>query len=146
MYNKIFISYVSEDRQYAEKLHSALIENGFEPWMDKKDLLPGQDWDFQIRTALNKANFIIILLSSTSVTKRSYIQREFRIALEYYQEKLDSDIYIIPVKIDKCEIPDKLAKFQWVEYDSVDSIDKIIKAIEHQRAVIIAEEEKKNKK
>lgn len=46
MYNKIFISYATEDYPYADSLHSFLSGNGFKPWMDKKDLLPGQNWEF----------------------------------------------------------------------------------------------------
>ncbi|MBK7669560.1 MAG: toll/interleukin-1 receptor domain-containing protein [Sphingobacteriaceae bacterium] len=39
MYNKVFISYATEDYQYADNLHDFLSKNGFEPWMDKKNLL-----------------------------------------------------------------------------------------------------------
>jgi|SRR4051794_1638276 hypothetical protein len=102
MYNKVFISYAKEDKNTAEKLYDFLTLYHYEPWLDKKKLLPGQDWNTEIRLALKRADFIVMLLSRTSVEKRGFVQREFKLALEYYEEKLDSDIYIIPCKIDDC--------------------------------------------
>ena len=78
MLNKVFISYASEDFQYAENLYNYLLSNGYKPWMDKKNLSPGQDWDFFIQQELKIADFIVLLLSSTSVSKRGYIQKEFK--------------------------------------------------------------------
>lgn len=141
MYNKVFISYATEDYQYAEKLYNFLGENSFVPWMDKKNLLPGQSWDLMIQQALRNADFILLLLSSTSVNKRGYVQREFKQAVIYCEEKLDSDIYIIPLKIDACEPPEKLKKFQWVEYSAEDAFEKILTSLNLQRSQIIKEEE-----
>lgn len=141
MYNKVFISYATEDYQYAEKLYNFLGENSFVPWMDKKNLLPGQSWDLMIQQALRNADFILLLLSSTSVNKRGYVQREFKQAVIYCEEKLDSDIYIIPLKIDACEPPEKLKKFQWVEYSAEDAFEKILTSLNLQRSQILKEEE-----
>lgn len=133
MYDKVFISYANEDYNSAEKLYDFLSLYRYDPWLDKKRLLPGQNWNMEIKLALRKADFIVLLLSKTSVAKRGFIQREFKLALEYCEEKLDSDIYIIPCKIDDCEIPDKLAKFQWVELKKPDSFELILDALNLQR-------------
>ncbi|MFE3872200.1 TIR domain-containing protein [Flavobacterium sp. ZS1P70] len=133
MHDKVFISYAKEDFAFAEKLHDFLEENSFRPWLDKKALLPGQDWNFIIRKALREANYIILLLSSNSVQKRGYIQREFKLALEYYEEKLEEDIYLIPLKINDCEVPDRLSKFQWVEYDSKNCFNLVLTSLSIQR-------------
>lgn len=139
MFDKIFLSYAKEDYRFAEKLYSHLESLNLKPWLDKKKLLPGQDWNFVLRKELKEANFIILLLSKNSVTKRGYVQREFRLALEYYEEKLDDDIYLIPLKIDDCQVPDKLSKFQWVEFK--EGFESISKAIEIQRKKYITYEE-----
>lgn len=134
MNDKVFISYAKEDYETAERLFNFLNINRFDPWIDKKKLLPGQDWNTEIRLALRKADFIVILLSKTSVAKRGYVQREFRLALEYCEEKLDTDIYIIPCKIDDCEVPEKLSKYQWVELNNKDSFELILSSLNLQRA------------
>jgi len=133
MYDKVFISYAKEDNQTAEKLFDFLALNRYDPWLDKKRLLPGQDWNTEIRLALKKADFIVVLLSKISVAKRGFVQREFKFALEYCEEKLDSDIYIIPCKIDDCEVPDKLSKFQWAELSKPDSFELILNSLNFQR-------------
>lgn len=135
-HNKIFISYAKEDINYAEKLYNFLLSKNYDPWLDKKKLLVGQDWQFFIQDALQKADFIILLLSKTSVSKRGFVQKEFRKALEYCEYKLDSDIYVIPIKIDDCDVPMNLQKFQWLEYHN-NAFEQITKAIEVQQKVLL---------
>lgn len=140
MYNKVFISYATEDYQYADKLHGFLSENGFSLWMDKKDLLPGNNWLYEIQVQLRKADFVILLFSHNSVNKRTTVQKEFNLAMQYCEERLDSDIYIIPVKIDDCEPAEKFKKIQWIDYSSTDAFEKILKSLNLQRSSIIKEE------
>jgi hypothetical protein len=143
MYRRIFISYATEDFLYAEKLYKYLESKEFRPWMDKIDLLPGQNWDYVIQQELRKADFIILLLSDISSKKRGYVQKEFNQALIYCEEKLESDIFIIPILINPCNIPDKLLKFQWVNYSSDDTFDKIFLSINTQREILINEKNQK---
>lgn len=135
-YNNIFISYAKEDINYAENLYDFLHSKSYNPWLDKKKLNVGQNWEFHIQDALHKADFIILLLSTKSVNKRGYVQREFRKALEYCEYKLDSDIFVIPLKIDDCEVPMNLQKFQWIDYDN-NAFDQIEKSIEIQRKLLL---------
>lgn len=139
MYNKVFISYASEDIDYANRLYAFLIQKNYKPWLDKNDLIPGQQWEIIIQSELRKSDFIILLLSNKSVLKRGYVQQEFNTAVKYCQEKLDEDIYIIPVKIDNCDIPEKLSKFQWVDYSDNDSFQKILSALSSQKEKLLKE-------
>ena len=74
-----------------------------------------------------------MLLSETSVKKRGYVQREFKIALQHFEEKLDDDIYLIPLKINECNIPDNLSGFQWIEYETQDCFNQILESLTVQR-------------
>jgi len=142
MHDKVFISYAKEDYKFANELYDFLKENGFKPWLDKKELLPGQDWNHTIRKALREANYIILLLSNISVQKRGYVQREFKTALDFVDEKLEDDIYLIPLKINDCQAPEKLSKFQWIEYDSDSCFIKILQSLNLQRGKYIDYERK----
>lgn len=133
MFDKVFISYAKEDHELAEKLFDYLLENGFNPWLDKRKLLPGQQWDFEIKKGLREANYVILLLSSNSVKKRGYVQREFKLALKYYEEKLEDDIYLIPIKLNKCEVPENLTSFQWTELTEDASFEVILTSLNIQQ-------------
>lgn len=142
-YNRVFISYAKEDIAFAEKIYVFLQENEFDPWLDKKKLLPGNDWNFAIQDALHKADFIILLLSETSVSKRGYVQREFRKALDYCEDKLDSDIYVIPIKLNDCEVPLKLQRFQWIEFTNPEAYQLILQALSFQRNQLLEQKKKR---
>ena len=80
--------------------------------MDAHELKGGQNWDFEIKRALSRASLIVAFFSENSITKRGYVQRELKIALDKYSERLADDIYIIPVFLDDAEIPDQIKGVQ----------------------------------
>jgi hypothetical protein len=98
--------------------------------MDIKNILPGEKWQRSIQHALQQSQFFLACLSQTSVTKRSYLRREFREALEKRQEMLDSDIYLIPVRLEECEIPEELREHQGVDLFAEDGWTRIVKALQ----------------
>ena len=126
---KVFISYAREDIAYAVRLFVRLEEAGFRPWIDEHSLLPGESWGEAIDGAIRSADFFIACLSRDSVAKRGYVQREFRKALDLWTEKLDSDIYLIPVRLDDCEVPVALSRFQWVDFHHGAGWPDIMRAI-----------------
>src|SRR5689334_6765635 len=97
---QIFISYASEDRVKARELHQRLVAQGYKPWLDDEDLLPGQDFKLVIERSLTGSDFVILCLSQTSVAKRSFLQREFKWALDKRQEMRPEDIFVIPVRLE----------------------------------------------
>ena len=134
--NKVFISYAKEDFKFAKRLFDFLKLNHFSPWLDKECLMPGQNWDFEINKELRKADFIILLISKTSIKKRGYIQKEYKLALKFYEEKLEDDIYLLPLKIDNCEVPFGFEKFQWHELNGSYDFYKILDSLNYQRKKI----------
>jgi hypothetical protein len=101
---RIFISYASQDFAAVRVLYQRLkSEPWIEPWFDKENLLPGQDWELEIFKAIRKADIIIVCLSSESVAKEGYVQKEFKRALSLAEEKPEGTIFVIPLRLD--EIP-----------------------------------------
>jgi len=105
-FNKVFISYVGDNYDAAEELYDLFQNNDLDPWLDKKKLKIGQDWNLYIQEAIEKSDFIVMLFSTKSVLKRSFYQKELRTALRLVEEKLPTDIFILPVKVEDCEIPE----------------------------------------
>ncbi len=99
------------------ELHQKLAAEGWiEPWLDKDKILPGQQWQTVIEEAVETADIVIIFLSSHSVQKEGFVQRELRYAYLIAQEKPESTIFLIPVRLEDCLVPRSLRDFQWTDY------------------------------
>jgi len=99
----------------------------------------GSNWEYEIKTALKNSDFVILLLSSTSVRKRGYVQKEFKYALEYSENKLIDDIYIVPILLDDCKVPEHLTRFQWMEIVEGDFLNEILKSLNFQQKKYLIE-------
>jgi len=104
--SKIFISYAREDYETAELLHGRLIAEGFFPWMDKFSLRPGDDFHASIRTNIATSAAVIILCSKSALDKRGFFQREVKYAIDQSETIPYGKRFIIPVRLDDCQIND----------------------------------------
>jgi hypothetical protein len=112
----VFISYAHEDARFAERLYQDLKNAGLIPWRDKDAIRPGENWKIAIRRAIKNNRYFIPLFSSNSVEKIGYIQKEFKYAIDNYDKFPESQIYIIPARLDDCQIPyEKLEDIQYVD-------------------------------
>lgn len=125
----IFISYAREDGGKALDFYNRLKNVDFKPWIDLEDILPGEAWELKIRQILRQSDFLLICLSEKSVTKRGYIQREIRMAVEIAKEMPEGTIFLIPVRLEECEVPLSLSRYHWVDLFEPDGFDKLIRAI-----------------
>lgn len=132
---KVFISYAREDEEQARRLFDDLRTAGISPWFDKDSLLPGQRWKTAIEAAIRDCRFFIAVLSSNSINKRGYVQKELKDALEVLDEYPTSAIFIIPARLDNCApSDDRLGDLHWVDMfpNWSDGLARIIKTIESQ--------------
>lgn len=114
---KVFLSYASQDRLAIRELYQRLNSEGWiDPWFDKEMLRLGQHWTTVIEDALDEADVIIIFLSQNFVQKEGFIQRELNYAWELSLEKPRSTIFLIPFRLDECEVPRYLRSRQWGDY------------------------------
>lgn len=123
----VFISHASEDNPAAKRLTKRLKDDGFDPWLDLERLLPGQDWNLEIEKAMRESGAILLCFSEESVSKESYIQREYKRAMRIQEEKPEGTIFVIPVRLDECELPFYLREIQWVDYPA--GYDKLVTAL-----------------
>ncbi|NEQ27996.1 MAG: toll/interleukin-1 receptor domain-containing protein [Microcoleus sp. SIO2G3] len=103
---KIFLAHASEDKKLVREIYLKLVSSGFKLWLDEEDLVAGQNWRIEIPKAIRQSDIFIACLSQRFVQKQGYVQRELRLALDAYAEKPADTIYLIPLKLDDCEIPD----------------------------------------
>lgn len=127
---RVFLCYAREDKETVRDLYRQLRAAGCYPWMDVEDLTPGELWEATIRKAIKSSDFFVMCLSPHSVNKRGHIQREIKEALDQWKGTIESDIYLIPVRLAECELPDELRQFQWVNLFESDGWQKFLRAIQ----------------
>lgn len=72
---------------------------------------------------------MIICLSSSSVRKIGYVQTEIRRALDAAERQPEGSIFLIPVRLEECEIPQRLSRWQWVDFYRDDGHEKLMAAM-----------------
>ncbi len=133
---KVFISYAKDDEMIANKLCNDLEASGTKPWIDTRDLLPGEIWKHGIRRAVRESDYFLALLSHNSVSQKGYVHKEQKIALNLLDEFPENEIFVIPVRIEACEpYNDKLGELHRVDlfpsYD--DALKKILRVLGQKR-------------
>ena len=78
---QVFLCHAAEDRSRVRKLASRLRDDNIDVWLDQKHLLPGHDWELEIKKALRSSDAVVLCLSPIAVAKRGFVQREIRLAL-----------------------------------------------------------------
>lgn len=127
---KVFVSYAKEDRDLALKYYDLLLQEGAAPWMDVMHLLPGQNWEAEIDKAFSDANVVVLMLSKRSVNKRGFVQREANDAIERLRYKQPTDIYVIPLLLEPCEVPRHIAgRLQYVDLSTSGAWDQVRAAL-----------------
>jgi formylglycine-generating enzyme required for sulfatase activity len=136
---RIFLAHAREDKPQVRKLYADLKARRLDPWLDEVDLMPGQIWKTEIPNAIRHAEMFLACLSRQSIEKRGYVQREFRQALSAFAERPPGSIYLIPVRLDECDVPDleipdldlNLRDIQWVDLWQEGGLARLVAAIEH---------------
>lgn len=114
---RVFLCHASQDKPVVRELYQRLLAEGWiDPWLDEEKLLPGQDWNLEIEKAVETSDAVVVCVSSISISKEGYIQRELRRVLSIAEEKLEGAIFLLPVRLDECEIPRQLRDKQFLDY------------------------------
>lgn len=136
----LFVSYVRENKEVVQRLVTDLTARGEKVWWDS-EILPGQDWKREINKAI-KSSYAVIACFSEETDKRgqSGMFPELREAIKIYRELKPGSIFIIPVRLSECSVPDfqiddvnNLSALQYVDlfpesnWDS--GVEKICRAV-----------------
>ncbi len=129
---RIFISYAKEDIEIAKKIYIDLKTAGIDAWIDFEALRPGQKWKVAIQEAIENSAYFLALLSSNSVSKRGFVQKELKIAIEVLERFPDNDTFIIPIRLEDCKFThNQLVDLHWINlfesYD--DGLKQLLKVL-----------------
>jgi len=127
---QIFLCHSSDDKPAVRRLYRKLVEDGFRPWLDEEDLLPGQHWEREIPIAVKNSDVVIACLSRQSATKTGYVQKEIKFALDVADEQPEGTIFLIPLRLEQCEVPQRLSRLHWVDLFEATGYDKLVRALD----------------
>ncbi len=125
---KVFLCHAHADRDPVRTLYTRLTNDGVDAWFDKEKLLPGQDWELEIRKAVREADVVVVCLSK-QFNQRGFRQKEVRLALDTAMEMPEGEIFIIPARLEECDNLESLRKWHWVDLFEDDGYENVIRAL-----------------
>jgi hypothetical protein len=133
---KVFLSYSHTDREAVHALWARLKKDGFDVWLDKENLKPGQNWEYEIRNAILGSDVIIVCLSQSFNKQYGFRHEELKIALKKAKSLPDNQIFIIPTRLEKCDMPDSLQHLHRVDLFNEDGYKKLTQTLCEQAGLL----------
>ena len=125
----VFLVHTHADRRAVHGLYSRIVKDGIKAWLDVKNLLPGQDWKHEIRRAILISDIVIVCLSGRFTRHNGYCQEELRIALKKANSIPDGETFIIPARLEECDIPESLCRWHRVDLFKPGGYKKLIRSL-----------------
>lgn len=131
----IFFSYAKADRNIVETIYqkfcveTQLSDMQFKAWVDFKKIHPGEDYEGVIRKAIRSCDFFLAFMSPNSIRRRGLLQKEINDALDIWAGMMEDDIYLIPVLLEDCEVPERLRPLHHVKWFEEGGWSNLLEAI-----------------
>lgn len=133
---KVFLCHSRTDQDAVHALYVRLKKDGMDVWLDSEKLIPGQDWEHEIRKAIIRSQVVIVCLSRHFNKQKGYRHEELKIALEKADSLPDDGIFIIPARLEKCDLPNSLRHLHRVDLFEADGYKKLMQALRKRIALI----------
>jgi hypothetical protein len=114
----IFISYARPEQSIAETIEGYLLKSGFRVFRDVRNIPVGENWDTKIEDALRETEYMILLLSASSMPYRKEVHREWF----YFDQNRKR---ILPILVQECTLHSRM-----LSYNYVDGRTNLLSAIE----------------
>ncbi|MCP4109618.1 MAG: toll/interleukin-1 receptor domain-containing protein [Desulfobacteraceae bacterium] len=102
----VFISCDKENKnssRIAKKLYNDLKQLGIEVWLDTENIEAGQNWEYEISSAIKRCSHFLAILS-LSLSNKGFVHKELKLALDILEQfPPTSEVFIIPVHIEACD-------------------------------------------
>ena len=97
-YRSCFISYSSQNQDFAQRLHNDLQESGVRCWFAPEKMKIGDRIRYAIDQAIHLQDQLLLILSQHSV-KSPWVEQEVETALE--KERQEDRTVLLPIRIDQ---------------------------------------------
>jgi hypothetical protein len=134
----VFLCYAHHDRETVRNLYRRLVENNVQTWLDSESLQPGQNWQREIRKAILNSDVVLVCLSQKFNEQHGYRHEELKLALEKANLLEAGEIFIIPVRLEKCDMPDSLSHLHRVDVFEPTGFKKLLRALKRLEEILSA--------
>ena len=133
---RVLLCHSSLDKAAVRDLYDRLKADGFAPWLEEEELLPGQDWRQEIPAAISACDIVIVCLSQKSAFSDRYLDREVREVLYVADEKPAGTIWVIPARLDEVEVPKRLSQWRWPNVSQEGGYQRLVRALNVQASAM----------
>jgi len=134
---KTFLSYSRANKDFAVRLARELKAEGFWVWLDQLDIPAGSRWDVEVEKALEECEIFMIIMTPAAIASEN-VRDEMGYAI-------DNGKRFLPVLLEKCNVPLRLRRFQYVDFtnksfdDGVESAKDLLRSLIAQTTIPRAE-------
>ncbi|MEO8355077.1 MAG: SUMF1/EgtB/PvdO family nonheme iron enzyme [Chloroflexota bacterium] len=125
---RTFLSYSRVNKDFAIKLAKELKAEGLPVWLDQLDIPPGSRWDVEVEKALVECDIFMVIITRASSTSEN--------VLDEIGYAIDNGKRMLPVLLEKSNIPLRLRRFQYVDFTDKNFDDGVQSAKELLRNLI----------
>ena len=126
---RVFLLHARQDEKKVHRLYLRLIKEGADVWLDQEKLLPGQDWAYEICKAIHSSDIVIACLSRQFNRQGGYRHEELRIAIEKAASLLEGSTFLIPARLEACDLPELLCRWQCVDLFQGGGYKNLVRAL-----------------
>jgi hypothetical protein len=127
---RVFLIYARGNKEIVRRLYQRLVREGANTWLDVEKIMSGQDWEAEIRKAICRSDIVIVCLSRQFTKQGGYRHEELKIAIEKANSLPQGEVFIIPVRLEKCDTPELLRQWQRVDLFEADGNKKLLSTLE----------------
>jgi hypothetical protein len=126
---RVFLLHARQDEESVRRLYRRLVRDGADVWLDQEKLLPGDDWVHEIHKAIGSSDLVIACLSGQFNKQGGFRHEELRIALEKAASLPEGTTFLIPARLEECDLPEPLGRWQCVDLFGTNGYKKLIRVL-----------------
>ena len=125
---KVFLCNADQDQDTVLGFYRRLKIDNVDAWLAEEELVGGENRELEIRKAVKDADVVLVFLSSHFNRAGDHL-KEVRIALDAAQNLREGQIFIVPVRLEPCEVPENLRTWHYVDLFDQDGYEKLTRAL-----------------
>jgi hypothetical protein len=133
---QIFLLHARRDEDPVSRLYQRLVREGANVWLDQAKLRPGQDWAYEILKAIHRSDVVIVCLSKQFNKQGGFRHEELRIAVEKANALPEGLSFLMPARLEVCDLPESLRRWQCVDLFEPGGYKKLIRVLKDWTAAL----------